>query len=80
MRKLFIIFLLIPTLILAQDVKKQKENNPKFDSKSGSTWSNNRKKETRIKGIITGKVKDNRTKEALEFASISLTHKRTKKM
>ena len=33
MKKLFIIFLLIPTLIVAQDAKKQKENKPKATAK-----------------------------------------------
>ena len=80
MKKLFIIFLLIPTLIVAQDAKKQKENKPKVDATSGSTETTYTKKEKLFKGSISGKVKVTESKKPLEFATVSLTGKKSNKL
>jgi len=78
MKRLIIAFLLIPNLILAQDKEKEKTEKTKVDGWSGAST----KYENKIKfsGYISGKVKDTDNKKALEYATVSLTHKKTNKL
>ena len=78
MKRLLIALLIIPTLLLAQDKQKETTEKTKVDAWSGATKKN--KQEVKFTGYISGKVKDTDNKKALEFATVSLTHKKTNKL
>ena len=80
MKNLFIFFILVPTILLSQENKKnntQKNERQKVDGWSGATYMN---KEKQIKGSISGKVKKSKNQKALEFATVSLKNSQTNKI
>jgi len=80
MKNILIILLLIPFFSLSQERNQKKSNQPKVDATSGSTETAYTKKEKLFKGFISGKVKDTESKNPLEFATVSLTEKRSNKL
>ena len=80
MKNILIILLLLPFFSLSQERNQKKSNQPKVDATSGSTETAYTKKEKLFKGFISGKVKDTESKNPLEFATVSLTEKRSNKL
>ena len=78
MRKLLISFLIFPCFLLAQEKQKETTEKTKVDAWSGA--SEKYKKEVKFTGYLSGKVKDNDNKKVLEYATVSLTHKKTNKL
>ena len=78
MKKILITFLIIPTLLLAQDKQKETTEKTKVDAWSGASKKN--KNEVKYTGYISGKIKDTDNKKVLEYATVSLTHKKTNKL
>ena len=78
MKRLLIILLIIPTLLLGQD--KQKETTGKIKEDAWSEAAKKNKNEVKFTGYISGKVKGTDNKKALEYATVSLTHMKTNKL
>ena len=81
-KKLFIVLLIVPTMLLAQDKSPTTTTNKKakVDATSGETKKPDKKKKEQFKGYITGRVKNLADKKVLEFATVSLTDTKTKKL
>lgn len=75
MKRLLIALLIIPTLLLGQDKQKKTTVKTKVDAWKGAT-----KNEVKFTGYISGKVKDTDNNKALEYATISLIHKKNNKL
>ena len=80
MRKtLFFKILLFPLFVLSQENtqgiteenKKEVKKRPKVDGWSGAT-TYSKKEEPKYKGKISGRIKDSKNKEPLEFATVAL--------
>ena len=76
MKKILLLCLLIPTLLLGQETKKT-EKRQKADGWSGATKMS---KTPIYKGKISGKIKSFKNKTPLEFATISLTETKKNKL
>lgn len=74
MKKILILFLIIPLFLFSQEIKKESSNQQKVDGESGATTQT---AETKYKGKISGKTKNSVDQKALEFATVSLINFKT---
>ncbi|MDC0204516.1 TonB-dependent receptor [Flavobacteriales bacterium] len=66
---ILLLFLIVPTSLFSQEIKKESSNQQKVDAYSGETAKKNTPK---FKGKISGKVKNSVDQKTLEFATVSL--------
>ena len=65
----------MPLFLYSQDTKKDSTNINRPDGYSGAT--NTKKEAPKFKGNISGRIKSSSEKEALEFATVSLSNSKT---